>query len=106
MNPIERIEKALSEMEAREKAATPGEWKYCAIQPWDDKFALTVNYPADIGNLLSESDAKFLAHARTDIPALIAALRHALKHRSYFNAAEDIKLETIANALEVREGEK
>lgn len=60
--------KYLAEIKAREQAATPG--------PWDDKVTAVYKDGTAIricGNFNRfETDAFFIAHARTDIPALVA----------------------------------
>lgn len=68
----------LAEIEAREKAATPGKWK----QPPHDPRILNVGRKSlmsvndeDFGCFYDEADATFCRHARTDIPDLIAEVR-------------------------------
>lgn len=94
-------EQELSEIEQRANLATPGPWHYwhdddwmamncygvttdpCANGPEDDheKFIALTLYQATplvgIGDGLHHDNTAFIAHARTDIPALIAALRGA-----------------------------
>lgn len=82
-------QKCLAEIKAREQAATPGPWK-----------ASTCNYHIlllldNAGHaLLREPEGKynsdFIAHSRTDIPALIAD-----------NAAKDQQIATLEKALKI-----
>lgn len=58
--------KQLAEIKARCDAATPGPWYADGWAAWDDLENTFVEL-SDFG-----ADAKFIAHARTDIPALVA----------------------------------
>ena len=66
----------LAEISARASAATPGPWK------WSPNYNLTgsddmILIPTDGGMYLPEDrDAAFIAHARTDIPWLLAEVEH------------------------------
>lgn len=61
--------KYLAEIKARERAATPGPWE-CETHHtrWGDVHEVLVNKC----NPSTVSDCYFIAHARTDIPALVA----------------------------------
>ena len=76
----------LNEIEARTNAATEGPWRYVSIFEvggfvensrgrelfdWAQDDAGTICAP--------DGDAEFIAHARTDVPALVAALRAVLE---------------------------
>ena len=76
----------LNEIEARTNAATEGPWRHISIfevggfveNPrgrelfdWAQDDAGTICAP--------DGDAEFIAHARTDVPALVAALRAVLE---------------------------
>ena len=73
--------KRLDEIEARTNAATEGPWETYTITPAMGSMVLTA--PADgeeyggyvVPEYLDTADAEFIAHARTDVPALVAALR-------------------------------
>ena len=58
----------LQEIQARCEAATAGPW-----HREGDAIAETDNY--ELGVVPYLPDAEFIAHARTDVPALVAALR-------------------------------
>jgi hypothetical protein len=68
----------LADIEARADAATDGPWNIAVSE--DRKWALVL---ADAGTAderivvrsISDDDAEFIAHARTDIPALLAMVR-------------------------------
>lgn len=75
----------LNEIEARANAATEGPWRYVSIFEvggfvensrgrelfdWAQDDAGTICAP--------DGDAEFIAHARADVPALVAALRAVL----------------------------
>ena len=77
----------LNEIEARANAATPGPWEAGC----NDRHVLYVTteneeFCAECGpelydsqGFFSDDDTEFIAHARTDVPALAAALRAVLK---------------------------
>ena len=66
-------EKEIKAIEARALAATPGPWSPCDSgetgEPVNDNFAISWEG--------ERADVVFIAAARTDVPALIAALREA-----------------------------
>ena len=75
----------IEQIRAREQAATPGPWEWATDKGAPDYVQLYSTaeideYEADILSadggdvLLSAADADFIAHARTDIPALLAAI--------------------------------
>lgn len=76
------VVKRLGEIEARANAATDGPWRrYETVQA--DTFVLG---PRGLlfddvvsGPTYARSNAEFIAHARTDVPALVAALRAVLE---------------------------
>ena len=77
------IPERLAEMKARCDAATPGPWTYTNCNAYGSINQLNTPYKQmEIGGFtvreLRHRDAKFIAHARTDILALIAALEVAL----------------------------
>lgn len=69
----------LNEIEARANAATRGLWGWAvsADRRWAEVTAMpdaiAVSRSAD------DDDADFIAHARTDVPVLVAALRAVLR---------------------------
>lgn len=70
MTPQQRYD----EIAAREQAATPGEWR---VREYPDCFPL-IKLPNDeIQDISRREDADFIAHARADIPYLLARIRHA-----------------------------
>ena len=71
----------LNEIEARANAATDGPWE--GIR-YPDGLLGRVIASDELGVCIAEdfpddADAEFIAHARTDVPALVAALRAVLK---------------------------
>jgi hypothetical protein len=69
----------LDAIEARAEAATPGPWIVSGgvihspiREPWDGKPNAVI-----VDAHIFEPNADFIAHARTDIPALVAELRAA-----------------------------
>ena len=69
----------LDAIQARADAATPGRWDP-DIVPVEHGERHRVTQYAGSGaffdiNVRSEADAEFIAHAREDVPALVAALR-------------------------------
>lgn len=85
--------KRLDEIEARTRAATEGPWEVEFY--WDDTAGYEVeaitaggtkgviappwNSQGDVGIEVTTADAEFIAHARQDVPALVAALRAVLE---------------------------
>ena len=84
----------LDKIEARANAATEGPWEVKPYNGWHeasdeiDSFvgpsdATIVEQLGcgccDVGLEVSPTDAEFIAHARTDVPALVAALRAVLE---------------------------
>lgn len=76
----------LSEVERRARAATPGNWR----AHWDYKGKTADSTVAAFGpghrvvtdaggGLFTSADMEFTGHARTDVPALAAALRVAVE---------------------------
>ena len=87
----------LGQIRARAGAATKGPWEVCAFDSGHSKFEMSVSVITasagdricdmdGLGRTLNEidarddgmADAEFIAHARTDVPALEAAVRAAL----------------------------
>ena len=71
----------LDAIEARAEAATDGPW-LASHNVTEDTHDVSVLYSNGIGVLVADfhkrpDDARFAAHARTDVPALVAALRKA-----------------------------
>ena len=80
------IESRLAEIRARVEAATEGPWEWLAHTTVDgDKWAVFhgESTPAlAMNNDGWAPDAEFIAHARTDLPALLAAVEAVMKrHR-------------------------
>ena len=84
----------LDEIEARTRAATEGpwEWEGEAKSEWeiganslvpsrrpDDPVLYAYGYDASGIKVENPADAEFIAHARQDVPALVAALRAVLE---------------------------
>jgi len=71
----------IDEIEARERAATPGPWTAMFTHSFDEENNCSKGYtldgprPAYTGRLFYRDDAEFAAHARIDIPRLIARVR-------------------------------
>ena len=105
----------LDEIEARANAATEGPWtpdEYTEVDPdgfyelsrviapdpdGDDWCAIGVVHTG-----ILRPDADFIAHARTDVPALVAALRAVLDEidwRDKFSTGE-VKTSVIRRAIE------
>jgi hypothetical protein len=62
----------LTGIEARANAATPGPWE--AQHSYDDCWWLG-GPEANGPDMLPQGDAEFIAHARADVPALVAEVR-------------------------------
>jgi hypothetical protein len=74
----------LARIEARAASATPGPWTTEQFLPEDRPYPEATNIAGDrkgvywqVATNLWCADAEFIAHAREDVPALIAALRDA-----------------------------
>jgi hypothetical protein len=63
----------LNAIEARANAATDGAWRLQAVSAnhWDVISA----HPSDIATVLNRNNAAFIAHARRDVPVLLAHIR-------------------------------
>lgn len=93
----------LAEIEAREKAATPGPWDYngyssicsepvaaASTGDEDDHVCQVAFVPASHGDTatgIQVHDAVFIAAARSDVPTLIAALRASRTRETRYEAA-------------------
>jgi len=90
--------KYFAEIKAREQAATPGPWIAESYYPEHipepvPRFRRVKNDDTDIVNDLSFSfqrpDAAFIAHARADIPALLAEVERLTQARNYLQQLYD-----------------
>lgn len=82
-------EEQIAEIRARADAATPGPWKWWTSNSWNrlkrDDLGVTQNVAEPFVNQydrhpdlsINKADMNFIAHARTDIPALLSALEAA-----------------------------
>lgn len=80
------ITERLAEIEARVEGATEGPWRFdpegeshcgepqCCSEYWDNRIWGADRVLAE-SHMLSEADAEFIAHARTDIPWLVEQVR-------------------------------
>ena len=83
-------EDELAAAEARAAAATPGPWERCDAGTWqhgryrrtevfvrrpDDDVAIASDILDPESDEVSDANADFIAHARTDVPALVAEVR-------------------------------
>ena len=75
----------LREIEQRAEKATPGPWKVESSTEGD--WVLDNRDDVIAGTFVQEGDADFIAHAREDVPALIAEVRR-LRETSPFSLAE------------------
>lgn len=87
-------EAMLAEIEAREQAATKGPWEWCKPYDTADYYQLIGDGNAQVmddGSACGEyteeitpdsPNGQFIAHARADIPALIALVRTLAKRRA------------------------
>ena len=67
----------LKDIEARHEKATEGTWEHTLNEHKTSKVYLTIKEAGflPIAEVQVKQDADFIAHARTDIPALIEALK-------------------------------
>ena len=87
--------KYLAEIKAREQAATKGPWEYSQAGHIYCKETGLIDTVAFVGESGKQAvkNASFIAHARTDISALLAD-----------NAAKDQQIATLKRALEMMVG--
>lgn len=87
--------KYLAEIKAREQATTPGPWEektnrhpQCNGEPWGwiSGSSGNITWSGYIG----KTNADFIAHARTDIPALLAEVERLKKDRDNLKAQLDM----------------
>lgn len=82
----EQIAAMLAEIEQREQAATKGPWKnlpyeyYWCVDTTDPSQTTLI---AELGSH-RQDDAAFIAHARTDVPALVALARRLLRENDAY----------------------
>lgn len=75
----------LDKIEARTNAATEGPWVTYTVTPHMGSEVLTAPREGEdygdyvVPEYIDMDNAEFIAHARTDVPALVAALRAVLK---------------------------
>lgn len=94
----------LAAIEARAEAATEGPWEHSlvGIDLVDDEYVVQTESVADVVCRLARSgefiehpmasaqaDAEFIAHARTDVPALVARVRELVAERDSVQFALD-----------------
>lgn len=75
MKPKRLTDDELAAIAARAEAATPGPWQVvprCTERDWDIEGPEEAYYR---GQFARRTDAEFIAHARADIPALLAHIR-------------------------------
>ena len=71
-------QKSIDEIKAREQMATPGPWEN------NDSGIISAPFLSIVCNTTLTADADFIAHARADIPALIAEVeRLTMKLKEY-----------------------
>lgn len=87
----------LAEIRARAEAATPGPWvvesgNWTGGEPWHQyRPAVPVKGRMFGGEpLTTEEDAEFCAHARTDVPRLLAAYEEATRTAEECRSARDL----------------
>lgn len=76
--------KELDKIEGRANAATEGKWTVGRDGPFPEVRAGILRHRIDFsfapgGRAQADVDAEFIAHAREDVPALVAALRAVLE---------------------------
>lgn len=72
--------KRIAEIKARAEAATPGEWQHQDDMYWGavrEAGHQLFAHSRDIAEAQIKNDCRFVAHARTDIPWLLARLERA-----------------------------
>lgn len=84
--------KQLAEIKAREQAATPGPWEYECFGRYEDHDECILKTETDECEISAKEDAEFIAHARTDIPALVAEVEQLQTAQlKAFNAGYDVQ---------------
>lgn len=85
------LEARIQEIEAREKAATPGPWRWTVYHPEISLLSMEPGHPVVLTSIENDlatsingvleplspmdSRAQFIAHSRSDIPFLLQALK-------------------------------
>lgn len=96
------ITERLAEIEARVEAADDGPWRVRGSQvdpswKWAAGVESTSLDPGEVDTTIAEvvdaPDAEFIAHARTDVPALLAVVKGVLALADEMNAASDREAE-------------
>ena len=104
--------KQLAEIKAREQAATPGPWEYECFGRYEDHDECVLKTGTDECEISAKEDAEFIAHARTDIPALVAEVERQENRGDEWRAAaaewqeealnKDQQIATLEKALELK----
>jgi len=94
----------LDAIEARAKAATPGPWNYehdtelekgcrcgSCLEPIDGRMIVESRKH----DMVAVADARFIAHAREDVPALIAELRRLREENARLKAFAEAVVENF-----------
>ena len=98
--------KYLAEIKAREQAATRGPWEM-SNEPKGSGFFGTIHGKAGVSFSGNRADNEFIAHARTDIPALLAEVERLTKEIEtgrHMNAPINLdaaSAESFCNAIDV-----
>lgn len=87
--------KYLAEIKAREQAAMPGPWEYECFGRYEDHDECILKTGTDECEISAKEDAEFIAHARTDIPVLIAEVERLTKFCDEWCSGEDQYQETV-----------
>lgn len=93
---------------ARAEAATPGPWEVYPTSPpvgssWLLSGEVSIGMMAPKGGAGSQdhlADAEFCAHARTDVPALVAEVRRVEEERDAFSEAMRVRDDDMREELQ------
>ena len=101
-------EEQLKEIEARANAARPAPWHVEVHEPTLSRMVRSDDHTLDIGfgyvGNRTEEDAEFVAHARTDVPALLAKARRLREENDKVTADLHVFVERNTDLVNERNG--
>jgi hypothetical protein len=88
---MERLtDEQLAEISKRAEAATPGDWCiYDDIDATGERAFYLETETEIIGDTRKSSDAEFIAHAREDVPKLLAEIERLRSESNYWRMEHD-----------------
>jgi hypothetical protein len=97
----------LDAIRARCEAATPGPWELTKDGRYEDHDECRINLPNDTIELCSYENGEFIAHARTDVPDLLAEVEQLTQYNKliyeFYKEKDEKALKTIQDVTADRD---